>query len=382
MAFTAIAWIVTAANLAAAALVLQRPWQKHDSGKPVPITLSHAALAAVAAAGPLLLECLAGLGRNQFGIIRLAYLHLAVLAPAMGILVLILAILRRFGRRPYAVSRPVKILAGLTLLAIPLAIYATFIEPFRLKLETAHASLRDARGPGPEIRIAVLADIQTDRVGGYERRAVDLAMAQHPDIILLPGDLWQGDDEPTADDVVALHKLLGRLSAPGKAWFVPGNVDSPAWLEKIFAGTPVILLNNAISQVQVKGRRVTIGGVALAHENQAAAVIQELEGAPGSDDIRILLAHLPDNVMYLQADSRIDLVVAGHTHGGQVVIPGLGPLMTLSHVPRAIAAGGLHHLNGNPIYVSRGIGCERGYAPRIRFLCPPEVSLITIGARQ
>jgi predicted MPP superfamily phosphohydrolase len=50
----------------------------------------------------------------------------------------------------------------------------------------------------------------------------------------------------------------------------------------------------------------------------------------------------------------------------------------LTHVPRAVAAGGLHVLDGNRIYVSRGVGCERGPAPRIRLFCPPEVSLLTL----
>ena len=81
----------------------------------------------------------------------------------------------------------------------------------------------------------------------------------------------------------------------------------------------------------------------------------------------------------LKPSSRINLVVAGHTHGGQVVVPGFGPPITLSGVPRAVAAGGLHAMNGNRIYVSRGAGCEQGQAPRIRLFCPPEVSILEVG---
>ncbi|HTE06996.1 MAG TPA: metallophosphoesterase, partial [Planctomycetota bacterium] len=75
---------------------------------------------------------------------------------------------------------------------------------------------------------------------------------------------------------------------------------------------------------------------------------------------------------------RVDLVVAGHTHGGQVRLPWIGPLITLTAVPRAVAGGGLHELNGTPLYVSRGVGHEQGDAPRVRFLCPPEISLLTL----
>jgi len=53
----------------------------------------------------------------------------------------------------------------------------------------------------------------------------------------------------------------------------------------------------------------------------------------------------------------------------------------LSSVPRAVAAGGLHDLEGRRVYVSRGIGWEHGWAPRVRFSCPPEVSLLTLARR-
>lgn len=66
------------------------------------------------------------------------------------------------------------------------------------------------------------------------------------------------------------------------------------------------------------------------------------------------------------------------THGGQVQIPLFGAPLTLSSVARDVGSGGLHELEGRRIYVSRGVGCERGAAPRIRFLCPPEVSLLTL----
>ena len=61
-------------------------------------------------------------------------------------------------------------------------------------------------------------------------------------------------------------------------------------------------------------------------------------------------------------------------------LPLLGPHIILSQVPRAVGAGGYHVIDGRAIYVSRGVGHEGGQAPRIRFLCPPEVSLLLLGA--
>lgn len=61
-----------------------------------------------------------------------------------------------------------------------------------------------------------------------------------------------------------------------------------------------------------------------------------------------------------------------------MTIPDFGPPVTLSLVPRAVAAGGLHRVHGRQVYVSRGIGMERSLAPPLRLFCPPEVSLLTL----
>ncbi len=71
-------------------------------------------------------------------------------------------------------------------------------------------------------------------------------------------------------------------------------------------------------------------------------------------------------------------MVAGHTHGGQVQLPIVGPLTIASRVPRSVGAGGLHDLRGRTIYVSRGVGVERGQAPRLRLGAPPEVAIVTL----
>ena len=73
----------------------------------------------------------------------------------------------------------------------------------------------------------------------------------------------------------------------------------------------------------------------------------------------------------------IDLHLAGHTHGGQIVVPLYGPPVTLSSLPRRYARG-LHPFGDHLINVAAGIGMEGNHAPRIRFLCPPEICVIEI----
>ncbi|MCH7814063.1 MAG: phosphohydrolase, partial [Planctomycetes bacterium] len=147
----------------------------------------------------------------------------------------------------------------------------------------------------------------------------------------------------------------------------------------VIAGTQVRLLDQEIVRRTIGDRRLTIGGIGLGIDTPAdRRTIAQLEAGGDRGDIRILVAHRPDAVLALSPKTRIDLVVAGHTHGGQVVVPLLGPPITFTRVPRHVAAGGFHDLGGRRIYVSRGVGCERSQAPRIRFGAPPEITLLTL----
>jgi uncharacterized protein len=73
-----------------------------------------------------------------------------------------------------------------------------------------------------------------------------------------------------------------------------------------------------------------------------------------------------------------DLLIAGHTHGGQIRLPGVGPLVTNAKVPRRWAAGMSDLPGGRKLLVSRGIGMERGNAPRLRLFCRPEMAVIDL----
>jgi predicted MPP superfamily phosphohydrolase len=160
---------------------------------------------------------------------------------------------------------------------------------------------------------------------------------------------------------------------------VQGDTESVAGLRNVVAGTPVRALVNENVTVRVRDRVVSLTGIERAYGSPGArAAARRLERAPGGGDIRILLAHRPDAVFRLRPGTRVDLTAAGHTHGGQVQLPLIGPPVIASKVPRAVGAGGLHELDGRRIYVTRGVGVERDQAPRLRFGSVPEVSILTL----
>lgn len=303
----------------------------------------------------------------NFPLIHMIYVLLVAAIPLVGIALF----LKLPGARPLAVFLFLPGLVG---------VYASFIEPYQLRLETATIQLPSQRAGTSPVTIGVLADIQTDRVGDYERAALDRLMALKPDLILLPGDLLQASREEREREAPAVQDLMRRLSAPGGVYFVLGESDQHGEMDRFLEGTAVRVLVNQVVRARVRDREITIGGLELnVRTPEAERAVQLLEEFPGLEDIRLLVSHWPDSVSAVRAGTRIDLVVAGHTHGGQVVIPFFGPPVTFTQVPRHVAAGGLHDMGeGRRIYVSRGVGMERGFAPRLRFLAPPEISLLEL----
>ena len=99
----------------------------------------------------------------------------------------------------------------------------------------------------------------------------------------------------------------------------------------------------------------------------------EIDNARGGNEYHIVFGHAPD---FALGDVGADLMIAGHTHGGQVQLPLIGPLITLSRVPRSWASGVTRFDDGRILIVSRGVGMERSGALRLRFLCRPELVVI------
>lgn len=274
---------------------------------------------------------------------------------------------RRGGRR---LSRPVDLgsrgLAALTALAIAgVGIDAFLIEPTALQTTTHRITSDKVDEP---LLIAVISDLQSDRIGDYERRAVQAALDAGPDLILLPGDFVQHYDPAInaqlRQDLRTLFREVG-LDAPLGVYAVQGNVEYPQWTE-IFEDLPV--------EASPRTRAHTQGPVSVSalsfHDGFNPSV--KVPQRPG---FHIAFAHAPD---FALGPVQADLLVAGHTHGGQVRLPGLGPLITFSRVPSPWAAGRTELDGGRTLIVSRGVGMERAYAPRLRFLCPPELVFIEI----
>ena len=260
---------------------------------------------------------------SPFGMIHLAWLAVSVVVPACGLAVLVARI------RGRKVTASASLVAGLSLFMLPIAVKAHWIDPYDLRVERTRIEIPRDRAGHQSLVIGVLADLQTTRIGAHEEAAVTALMAAQPDIILVPGDLFQGPAELFDEVLPDFQRLLSRLSAPGGVWFVAGNTDYRAGLSRILEGTGARWLRDEVVRIAIGDRLVTLFGVdepsSRGWTPRIVPGLAAFESAPGAEDIRILLAHRPRVVSELPRDTRVDLLVAGHTHGGQVAFPFLGP---------------------------------------------------------
>jgi uncharacterized protein len=245
----------------------------------------------------------------------------------------------------------------------------------------AHSLARSLSG-ARHLRVVHLSDMQPAQVGLHERRAFRAAIALRPDVVCITGDFVDGHPAErvatiTADLFAAMREE--RLTAPLGVFVVLGDTDgSNPGLRAALAESGATVLSDEVTQRPLPGSRLWLVGLSNGWSRGAnPAGLQRLVASAPETDVRIVLGHRPDYVRHLVGSSRVDLCLAGHTHGGQVALPLLGPLVTLTSLPRRFAAG-LNDYEGVPLHVSRGIGMERGIAPHVRFLCPPEVCLIEL----
>ena len=246
------------------------------------------------------------------------------------------------------------------------AIDAFLIEP--VWLEVSYVRVTSPKLAKP-VRIVVLADLQTDQLGAYEKRVLRRVLTEEPDLILLAGDYVQVDGERRPHVQKAINAFLHEIDFRGAegAFAVRGNIDQPGWTD-IFADLPVTV-NHRTRTTEVAGLRLTC----LCTHDAFNARLKLT--TPDPDRFHLVLGHAPDCALgHIEAD----LLVAGHTHGGQVRLPWIGPLFYPSPVPRDWAAGVTHLPGGTTLLVSRGIGLERDAAPRLRFLCRPELVVIDL----
>ena len=199
-------------------------------------------------------------------------------------------------------------------------------------------------------------------------RAIEAANDLRPDLIALTGDYISHDRSYAAP----CAESVGRLRARYGVFAVLGNHDhwtDAALIADLFRAEGITVLLNEGMRIDLQGESFWLAGV-----NDTMVGLEDLPLAlAGSvdDEMKLLLAHNPI-ILRRAARAEVDLVLSGHTHGGQVT---LRPEKTRSGRPRRRLLRGLGRRGNTQIYVTRGLGTV---VLPIRYGCPPEVSLLEL----
>jgi predicted MPP superfamily phosphohydrolase len=215
------------------------------------------------------------------------------------------------------------------------------------------------------LRIGLLTDVHRSRWVSHADvgDAVTMLMAERPDLIVLGGDyVTQGNRRYVGPAAEA----LAPLSAPNGVFAILGNHDDDHEMPAALAKNGIHVLKDARTHLTINGEGMDLAGIRF-WTRRFADIAAVMRGATGPV---ILLAHDPRRLTEAAA-LNIPLVLSGHTHGGQVVVPGLGAIAA----QKFPVVAGIGRLKRTAIFVSRGVGTV--YVP-VRVNCPPEVALLTL----
>jgi predicted MPP superfamily phosphohydrolase len=259
--------------------------------------------------------------------------------------------------------------------------YGRRIEPTWLELNCHEVDITGLPESFRGFRIAQLSDFHCSRhvTPAYLLEAVDLALSQNPDLVVLTGDFIHRGYRY----VDAVAAALGRLAAPQGVFAVLGNHDFS--VRNALGFRRYRHLHRAVATaLRAQGIRVLHNesvclrrGTATIHlvgVDDLWSRVCDLERAfagVGRELPRIVLAHNPRTVEFL-GGQRCDLMLSGHTHGGQINLPRMGR-PTLSKKAKRFAAGMYYH-NGTHLYVNKGVG----FGFRFRFGVRPEVAVLSL----
>jgi predicted MPP superfamily phosphohydrolase len=215
------------------------------------------------------------------------------------------------------------------------------------------------------LRIGLLTDLHRSELVSHEMiaAAVRIVMAERPDLIVLGGDYVTWSDRRY---MAPAAEALAPLSAPYGVIAILGNHDDERDMPAALAAKGFTVLRDARTRLTIRGETMDFAGIKY-WTRKLTDIAHVVRGAVPHT---ILLAHTPKRLLEAQILA-VPAVISGHTHGGQIVLPGVGAIAAREFPVIA----GLAQRQGTTIFVSRGVGTV--YVP-IRINCPPEVAILTL----
>jgi hypothetical protein len=255
--------------------------------------------------------------------------------------------------------------------------YAGCVEPSWLDIGRHDVPMNI---PGPPVKVLHLADFHASWCVSldYIQEAIECGLSLKPDIVCVTGDFVTS----TYADFEGYQRVLSRLPAAAPTFACLGNHDGGRWalgyhgygdtanVRKLIRQSGIELLHNQSRIVDVRGRKIALTGLGDCYAMEADPR-RAFDSSISSGAVRIVLSHNPDTKVMLEPYAW-DLLLCGHTHGGQIWLPLIGAPFAPVEDKRFIA--GLYRWSNRWMHITKGVGNVHG----LRFNCRPEVSLLTI----
>jgi uncharacterized protein len=269
-------------------------------------------------------------------------------------------------------------LASLGLGSVAWTGYAGCVEP--TWLDVGRHDVNTSVIGGAPVRVLHLSDFHASWCVSLEYidEAIACGLRLKPDLICVTGDFITG----TYGDFDGYRKVLEQLPAAAPTFAILGNHDGGLWsryhhgyadtsrVRQLLATSGIELLHNQSTAITVRNRPVYLAGLGDCYAAEAEPE-RAFASAPPQNAVRIVLSHNPDTKVMLQPHAW-DLMLSGHTHGGQLWLPLVGAPFAPVEDKRFIA--GLYRWDNRWLHITKGVGNVNG----LRFNCRPEVSLLTI----
>ena len=269
--------------------------------------------------------------------------------------------------------------------AITFAIYI-HIEPFFLVVRKHTISVRRLRGDS--IRIAHLSDTHVhfpypQMTRSRLTRIIERINSEHPDIVVMTGDLMSDGSKFAARDIDTIVRSFSHLHAPLYVCFGNHDVECHDELVQALQSIGAVCLEQKTAEVRIRSQTLFLSGLKPSLILQETKnYIRELQSHFRGDPslCHVLLAHMPDAADGAAHTGMFDVQLSGHSHGGQCVLPlNAGtPLLPPGCVKYHGCVTSLYRVDEMVLHISRGVGVTPLPFPLIRFLCPPEITILTL----
>lgn len=236
------------------------------------------------------------------------------------------------------------------------------------------------------VNLAIISDLHDNQIGDNNKDLINQINSLSPDIILVVGDIVNSDSK----DSKIVTNLMKQLSKDNQVFYSLGNTDidyiesGTSDLVKELENIGVTVLDNEYKDININGNNIRIGGMYayafglndnndVDKDTMEEGVFDFLTDFQDTDNYKIMMAHRPDSFIFGNASQvwNIDLVVSGHNHGGQVVLPFIGGLYGGDQGWFPKYDKGLFDLNKIKILITSGLGSGKQKLPR--FNNPPEI---------